>query len=141
MRPFDDSAKGDEGDKWFISWLERRGFTDVKRTSQYCRWDLEGYYNGEKYCFEMKNRTFPSDQYGDVLLSKNKYDYLKELPYKVILATFYTDKFVLINLKKTSPQEITEQVCKRQTLFSDHTMINKKVVKWYIKDLILLDYD
>ena len=76
-----------------------------------------------------------------MLLSKNKYDYLKELPYKVVLATFYTDKFVLINLKKTSPQEITEQVCKRQTLFSDHTMINKKVVKWKIKDLKMLDYE
>ena len=89
----------------------------------------------------MKNRTFPSYQYGDVLLSKNKYDYLIDLPYKVILATFYTDKFVLIDIKHRSPQEITEQVCKRQTLFSDHTMINKKVVKWFIKDLKMLDYE
>lgn len=141
MRPFNDSSLGDEGDQWFISWLERNGFTDVKRTDQYCRWDLEGYYNKEKYCFEMKNRTFPSYKYNDVLLSKDKYDYLKELPYKVVLATFYTDKFVLIDIKHRNPQEITEQVCKRQTVFNDHRMVPKKVVKWYVKDLKLLEYD
>ena len=141
MRPFNDSIQGDEGDRWFISWLERNGFTDVKRTSQYCRWDLEGYYEGEKYCFEMKNRTFPSYKYNDVLLSKDKYDYLRELPYKVVLATFYTDKFVLIDIKHRSPQEITEKVCKRQTVFNDHRMVPKKVVKWFVKDLKLLDYD
>lgn len=89
----------------------------------------------------MKNRTFPSFKYGDVFLSKDKYDFLKELPYKVVLATFYTDKFVLIDIKHRSPQEITEQVCKRQTVFNDHRMVPKKVVKWYIKDLKLLDYD
>lgn len=141
MRPFNDSIQGDEGDKWFISWLERNGFTDVKRTDQYCRWDLEGEYNGELYCFELKNRTFPSFKFGDVFLSKNKYDYLKKLPYKVVLATFYTDKFVLIDIKSRSPQEITEQICRRQTVFNDHRMIQKEVVKWYIKDLKLIDYD
>lgn len=41
MRPFNDSIQGDEGDRWFISWLERNGFTDVKRTDQYCRWDKD----------------------------------------------------------------------------------------------------
>ena len=89
----------------------------------------------------MKNRTFPSFKYNDVLLSKDKYDYLRELPYKVVLVTFYTDKFVLIDIKHRSPQEITEKVCKRQTVFNDHRMVNKKVVKWNINDLKLLEYD
>ena len=141
MRPFSDSIQGDEGDRWFIFWLERNGFTDVKRTDQYCRWDLEGYYKGDKFCFEMKNRTFPSFTYGDVFLNKDKYDYLKDLPYRAVLVTFYTDKFVLIDLKNRRPQEVTEQKCRRQTVFDDHRMIQKKVVKWFIKDLKLLDYD
>ena len=89
----------------------------------------------------MKNRTFPSFKYGDVFLSKDKYDYLKKLPYKVVLATFYTDKFVLIDIKHRNPQEITEQKCRRQTVFDDHRMIPKKVVKWFVKDLKLLEYD
>ena len=74
-------------------------------------------------------------------ISLENYDYLKELPYKVVLVTFYTDKFVLIDIKHRSPQEITEKVCKRQTVFNDHRMVPKKVVKWFVKDLKLLDYD
>ena len=144
MRPFNDTINGDEGKKWFISWLNNNNFTDITDTdtiSQFCHYDIEATLNSVKYCFELKNRTFPSYKYGDVLLSKDKYDYLKELPYKVVLATFYTDKFVLIDIKHRSPQEITEKVCKRQTVFNDHRMVNKKVVKWFVKDLKLLEYD
>ena len=144
MRPFNDSIQGDEGKKWFISWLNNNNFTDITDTdtiSQFCHYDIEATLNSVKYCFELKNRTFPSYKYGDVLLSQEKYDYLNNINARVILVTFYTDKFVMIDIKKRKPDEITTQKCKKQTVFSDNRVIEKKVVKWKLKDLKMLDYD
>lgn len=144
MRPFNDTINGDEGKKWFISWLNNNNFTDITDTdtiSQFCHYDIEATLNSVKYCFELKNRTFPSYRYGDVLLSQEKYDYLNNINTRTILVTFYTDKFVLIDIKKRKPDEITTQKCKKQTVFSDNRVIEKKVVKYYTKNLILLDYD
>ena len=47
----------------------------------------------------------------------------------------------MIDIKKRKPDEITTQKCKKQTVFSDNRVIEKKVVKYYTKNLILLDYD
>lgn len=144
MRPFNDTINGDEGKKWFISFLKSNNFTDITDTdsiSQYCHYDIEATYGKGKYIFELKNRTFPSYKYGDVLLSGDKYDYLNNINARAILVTFYTDKFVMIDIKKRKPDEITTQKCKKQTVFSDNRVIEKKVVKWFINNLILLDYE
>lgn len=144
MRPFNDSIQGDEGKKWFICWLKHNNFTDIIDTdtiSKFCHYDIEAKYGENRYIFELKNRTFPSNKYGDVLLSGEKYDYLNNIDARVILVTFYTDKFVLIDIKKRKPDEITTQKCKKQTVFSDRRVIEKKVVKWFINNLILLDYE
>ena len=82
MRPFNDTINGDEGKKWFICWLKENNFTDITDTdtiSKFCHYDLEATLNSVKYCFELKNRTFPSYKYGDVLLSGEKYDYLNNI--------------------------------------------------------------
>lgn len=144
MRPFSDTVSGDEGKKWFICWLNNNNFTDITDTdsiSQYCHWDVEAKYGNDKYIFELKNRTFPSYKYGDVLLSGEKYDYLNNINARAVLVTFYTDKFVMIDIKKRKPDEITTQKCKKQTVFNDRRVIEKKVVKWYINNLVLLDYE
>ena len=144
MRNFSDTINGDEGKKWFICWLKHNNFKDIIDTdtiSKFCHYDIEATLNSDKYVFELKNRTFPSNKYGDVLLSSEKYDYLNNIDARAILVTFYTDKFVLIDIKKRKPDEITTQKCKKQTVFSDNRVIEKKVVKWYIKDLKLLDYE
>lgn len=144
MRPFNDSIQGDEGKKWFIYFLKSNNFKDITDTdsiSKFCHYDIEATLNSDKYVFELKNRTFPSYKYGDVLLSGEKYDYLNNINARSILVTFYTDKFVMIDIKKRKPDEITTQKCKKQTVFSDNRVIEKKVVKWYINDLILLDYE
>ena len=91
MRPFDQM---DEGKIWFISFLEDRGFTDIIDTdtlSQFTHWDIEGTYRGERYIFELKNRTHPSSKYGDTAINRDKYEYLIHSPYKAILVTFFTD--------------------------------------------------
>lgn len=142
MRPFSDTIDGNEGTIWFINYLTRKGFKDLHKTDKYCRWDVEGYYKDEKWCFELKNRSFPSFTYGDVFLNKDKYDYLvNECPYKTVLVTFFTDVWCMINLKLKSPQEIIHQKCKHQTVFDDHRVIDKEIVKWYIDDLKMIDYD
>ncbi len=138
MRPFKDLSEGKE---WFSSWLIKKGFRDVKETDQYCHWDLEGTYKGQKCLFELKNRTFLSWTYGDVFLNKDKYDWLREQPEKMILVMFWTDKFVMLNLKTKTPDEVTYENCKRQTRFSDQRVVRKQVVKWNLDGLKLLDYD
>ena len=144
MRPFNDTINGDEGKKWFICWLKHNNFKDIKDTdtiSKFCHYDIEATYGNYKYVFELKNRTFPSYKYGDVLLSGEKYDYLNNIDARTILVTFYTDKFVMIDIKKRKPDEITTQKCKKHTVFSDNRVIEKKVVKWFINNLNLLDYE
>lgn len=141
MRPFNDLSEGKE---WFIYWLRKHNFTDIVDTdtiSIYYHWDLEATLGDKRYAFELKNRTFPSYHFGDVLLSGEKYDYLNNINARVILVTFYTDKFVMIDIKKRKPDEITTQKCKKHTVFSDNRVIEKKVVKWKLKDLKMLDYD
>lgn len=137
-RPFKDLSEGKE---WFSSWLIKNGFKDVKETDQYCHWDLEGTYKGQRYLFELKNRTFLSWTYNDVFLNKDKYDWLREQPEKVILVMFWTDKFVMLNLKTKTPDEVTYENCKRQTRFSDQRVVRKQVVKWNLDGLKLLEYD
>ena len=137
-RPFEDLSEGTE---WFSSWLIKNGFRDVQKTDQYCHWDLEGTYRGQRYLFELKNRTFLSWTYGDVFLNKDKYDWLREQPEKAILVMFWTDKFVMLNLKTKTPDEVTYENCKRQTRFSDQRVVRKQVVKWNLDGLKLLDYD
>ena len=46
----------------------------------------------------------------------------------------------MIDIKSREPDEITQQLCKRQTVFNDHRMVKKDVVKWYLEGLKLLDY-
>ncbi len=140
-RPFSELS---EGRDWFISWLKKHNFTDIVDTdtiSIYYHWDLEATLNGKRYVFELKNRSFLSWTYGDVFLNKDKYDWLREQPEKVILVMFWTDKFVMLDLKTKTPDEVTYENCKRQTRFSDQRTVRKQVVKWYLDGLKLLDYD
>ena len=141
MRPFNDSIQGDEGDSWFILWLERNGFTDVKRTSQYCHWDLEATLNGVRYAFELKNRTFPSYKFGDAAVNYDKYEYLLNCPYKAVFVTFWTDCFIMIDVKNCPPDEDMVRYCQHQTRFPDHQIIRKKMVRWKLKDLKVLYYE
>ena len=141
MRPFSDL---DEGKIYFISWLRDRGFEDIIDTdtlSQFTHWDIEGTYRGERYIFELKNRTHPSTKYGDTAINRDKYEYLIHSPYKAILVTFFTDCFIMIDVKRCPPDETIDRRCPHQTRFPDHQIINKRLVRWNIQDRILLDYE
>ena len=134
----------DEGKKWFISWLNNNNFTDIIDTdsiSQYCHWDVEAMYGKEKYIFELKNRTFESTKYNDTAINYDKYEHLLNSPYRAVLVTFWTDCWLMLDVKVNQPDNTFIKRCAHQTRFSDHTLIDKKMVSWNIENKKLLQYD
>ena len=141
MRCFEDL---DEGKIYFISWLRDKGFTDIIDTdtlSQFTHWDIEGTYKGEKFIFELKNRTHKSTKYGDTAINKDKYDYLIHSPYKAILVTFFTDCWCMVDVKSKKPDSFFHRMCPHQTRFQDHHLMKKEMVSWSIHNMKMLDYD
>ena len=141
MRPFSDLSDGRE---WFISWLRKHNFTDIVDTdtiSIYCHWDVEAKYGNCKYIFELKNRTFESTKYNDTAINYDKYEHLLNSPYRAVLVTFWTDKWMMVDVKVNQPDNTFIKRCSHQTRFADHTMINKKMVSWTIRNKKLLQYD
>ena len=141
MRPFNEL---DEGKIYFISWLRDRGFEDIIDTdtlSQFTHWDIEGTYKGDKFIFELKNRTHLSTKYGDTTINKDKYEYLIHSPYKVILVTFFTDCWCMIDVKSKKPDSFFHRMCPHQTRFQDHHLMKKEMVSWSIQYRNLLKYD
>ena len=141
MRPFDEIS---EGKAFFINWLEQHHFTDIVDTdtiSRYYHWDLEATLNGERYAFELKNRTFPSSRYGDAAVNYDKYEYLLKCPYKAVFVTFWTDCFIMIDVKSRYPDSFFYKMCPHQTRFQDHHLMKKEMVSWSIQNMKLLKYD
>ena len=141
MRPFDEIS---EGKAFFINWLEQHHFTDIVDTdtiSRYYHWDLEATLNGERYAFELKNRTFPSSRYGDAAVNYDKYEHLLNCPYKAVFVTFWTDCFIMIDVKSRYPDSFFYKMCPHQTRFQDHHLMKKEMVSWSIQNMKLLKYD
>ena len=141
MRPFDEIS---EGKAFFINWLEQHHFTDIVDTdtiSRYYHWDLEATLNGERYAFELKNRTFPSYKFGDAAVNYDKYEYLLNCPYKAVFVTFWTDCFIMIDVKSRYPDSFFYKMCPHQTRFQDHHLMKKEMVSWSIQNMKLLKYD
>ena len=141
MRPFDEIS---EGKAFFINWLEQHHFTDIVDTdtiSRYYHWDVEATLNGERYAFELKNRTFPSSRYGDAAVNYDKYEYLLNCPYKAVFVTFWTDCFIMIDVKSRYPDSFFYKMCPHQTRFQDHHLMKKEMVSWSIQNMKLLKYD
>lgn len=141
MRPFDEISEGKE---WFISWLRKHNFTNIVDTdtiSRYYHWDVEATLNDERYAFELKNRTFPSSRYGDAAVNYDKYEYLLDCPYKAVFVTFWTDCFIMIDVKSRYPDSFFYKMCPHQTRFQDHHLMKKEMVSWSIQNMKLLKYD
>lgn len=141
MRPFDEIS---EGKAFFINWLEQHHFTDIVDTdtiSRYYHWDVEATLGGQRYAFELKNRTFPSSRYGDAAVNYDKYEYLLNCPYKAVFVTFWTDCFIMIDVKSRYPDSFFYKMCPHQTRFQDHHLMKKEMVSWSIQNMKLLKYD
>ena len=141
MRPFDEIS---EGKAFFINWLEQHHFVDIVDTdtiSRYYHWDVEATLGGQRYAFELKNRTFPSSRYGDAAVNYDKYEYLLNCPYKAVFVTFWTDCFIMIDVKSRYPDSFFYKMCPHQTRFQDHHLMKKEMVSWSIQNMKLLKYD
>lgn len=114
--------------------------TDTDSKDRYTHWDIEAEKDGKKYVFELKNRDFSSSVYGDVVINLDKYNYLKNSGFKAVLVTFFEDCWVMIDLEVPYDEEIT-RIAPRQTRFSDHRLIEKKMVSWTLKGKKVLSYD
>ena len=141
MRPF---KLSDEGKKWFIDYLSKHKFTDIIDTdtlSQFTHWDITANYKGISVCFELKNRDCYSWEYGDTEINKHKYQHLLSSPYeKVILVTFFKDKWCMINLKTTPPTREYSKVAIIAHNWNKGKGL-KEFVNWDLKNIQLMEYN
>lgn len=124
--------------------LSRKGFTDIIDTdtiSPYYSWDIEATYKGLRYVFELKNRTFSSNTFGDAGLEKNKYERLKDCPYKAVYVCFWTDCWCMIDIKSHPPEGFREIESSRTTRFEDRSTWRHHLATWDIQKIHILDYD
>lgn len=140
IRPF---QLEDEGKTWFISYLKKKGWTNIKDTdddSIYAHCDLEAEYKGRKVIFEMKNRDFFSYNWGDTEFNLDKYEFLMNSPYDAAFVTFWMDKWCIIDVKRLPPTRIYEKMAQKSHRWN-REKIMKKFVNWSIEDIKLLDYE
>lgn len=142
MRGFGELSEGKE---WLMDLLKSKGFYDILDTdtiSPYYHWDIEATSpKGERYVFELKNRTFSSDTFGDASLSKEKYERLKECPYKAVYVCFWTDFWCMIDIKSHPPEGFIERTSSRTTRFEDRSTWRHPLATWDIQKIHILDYD
>lgn len=134
MRPF---SSLDEGKDWMMRLLQKKGFCDIRETSQYEHWDIEATYKGEKYIFELKNRDFYSWKYDDVILEVEKIRHMTETPYKAIFVNFWIDKWCMIDLRKKR-YEVVYRNHRATTRFGNSREIRTAQATW--TDIKKFDY-
>jgi len=141
-RPF---SKDSEGKEWLIKKLKNIGFDHIVDTDVYAKtyhYDIEGYYKGKKWIFELKNRDLSSDCYSDVMMNRKQYRTIRwevEADYK-ILFYFWNDHYTVIDLQKNIPESSETIECSRTKRIGDHRVIKKDMVIWNNDAYKLFDY-
>ena len=137
MRPF---PKTDEGRGFLITWLKKNGFDGIRGTSdQYAHWDVEAVRGGKTWFFELKNRDFPSGQFGDAALEEDKVKYLLDTPFKPILVYFWEDAWTMIDLRNTPYETITRNH-RKTTRFGEDDEITTTWASWKLDNIKLFPY-
>lgn len=135
-RPFD---RIDEGKQYLMKILEEKGFQDVTETGKYDRYDLIGTYAGKTWIFELKNRDFPSGQFGDAALEEDKVKYLLDTPFKPILVYFWEDAWTMIDLRNT-PYETISRTHRKTTRFGNNEDVTTTWASWKLDNIKLFPY-
>lgn len=139
-----------EGKDYAIQYLKTQGFTNIKTTDQYCRWDLEGDYlyedesglvQGISYIIELKNLDCSSTKWNDFYIDASKWNILNSVEgKKFALIIFWEDKFTVIT--ENTPHTFQRRLCNSTTLFKQNQhKIWKDQVRFDIKDLNLKNYN
>ena len=135
-RPFD---RIDEGKQYLMKILEEKGFKDVTETSKFERFDVIATWANKTYIFELKNRDFPSGQFGDAALEEDKVKYLLDTPFKPILVYFWEDAWTMIDLRKT-PYETITRTHRKTTRFDRADEITTAWACWKLDKIKLFTY-
>lgn len=140
-RPFSSKSEGTE---WFMGWLKAHHFTNIKdsvQESRFAHYDIEADLGPRHFIFELKNRDFRSDTYGDVVINDYKWEFLKSADCEAVLVTFFEDRWIMLDMKTLPPDEEIERTAPRQTWFKDKTLILKKMERWFLQGKRMLDYE
>lgn len=133
MKKEDHSYTGDLNSlKLFAALLILNNFEAVEYGHRGDGYDLKGIdKNGQLWLFNLKQRYFASDKYGDLMMDKSNYDTLlwaqsNNPNSKVAYVQFFTDKIFISNLQGWSELSLN---CPKTTRFSDNRYVQKTVVK------------
>lgn len=139
-RPFTEDSEGKE---YFVGVLRREGFTNIVDTDSvdpYSHYDLEAWKDNNLYLFELKNRSFPSTRFGDITLSEDRYDYLRNSTYRTFLVYFFEDGWTIIDIKRWKPTGRITRTNKRTTRKGIYSDYRHTLVVWPIRQFKLLEY-
>lgn len=109
----------------FLVQLFEKGFkvwdADIPENEYVFRPDIFAEKNGQQYAFELKARTCPSTQYGDILISEHKVHICDSHPeLKYYLVFFYTDGVGYI-LDPSAEHTVKWFNTPKTTHFGDHS--------------------
>lgn len=124
--------------------LRKDGFdhiVDMDNIDRYSHYDMEAWKNGEKYLFELKNRSFPSTRFDDITLSDDRYDYLRNSPHRAFLVYFWTDRWTIVDIKRFRPTDRIVRTNHRTTRKGNYSDFRHTLVSWDLRHFRLLDYD
>lgn len=125
----------------FKQFLEKKGFENVTTTDNFCRHDIEGYYKGDKYYFELKYRPHPHDnKYNDSIIQLDKYEYLLTLPVNhTYVVNIFNDGYLTVI--PVNADHVLQEHFARKTTFWDRTKVKKVLVSYPNKKKYLYSYD
>ena len=141
MRPF---PPEDEGKDWFMGFLEKKGFTDIRNTDSsdvYAHYDISARYGGEEFIFELKNRDDYFMTHMDAGLDKERYEFLRDAPVRAFYVCFWNDCWTVIDVKRHPPKGEEDIVSRWTTRFTDSRARRHTLSIWDIKDIVLWMYD
>ena len=127
-----------EGKIFFSHYLESKGYDHISiPDAVFCPYDIEAYRNGQRYIFELKNRTVTSTQYGDSIIDSGKYSKLSQLDAKVYIVNFFTDCFHVHKLD--SYDERQNHMCQKTNNW-DRTKVPRILISYKNKQSTKYEY-
>lgn len=119
-----------EGKRLFGNFLISKGFYNIQTTTEFCHWDIEAEYEGQKYYFELKYRSVPSTKYGDAIIQQDKYEALKNLPNCYIVNIYPDNKVAVIPID--AEHEEQQHLCQKTNNW-DRTRVPKTLISYPLK--------
>lgn len=117
-----------------MQFLADAGFTDIRDTNEISETffvDIIAKKGAHQYGFEVKERSFPSDKYGDVMCEVSKYDRAKQaidggfLRAVYLVSVFSDNSLAISNIMHGRPEK---HECPHHTILDGHEVIEKQTL-------------